>query len=57
MKTNNNSSLMNNIIIFEDFERTENSFYLEISFKELLKISNPYLINSITEQEDLPKLA
>lgn len=57
MKTNNVESLFNNIIIFEDFEKTDNSFYLEVTFKELLKISNHYLLNGIMDQSDLPKLA
>ena len=57
LKTNNNSSLFNNIIIFEDYEKTDNSFYLEVTYKELLAISNQNLINGIIEQNDLPKLA
>ena len=57
LKTNNNTSLFNNIIIFEDYEKTDNSFYLEVSFKELLQISTKNLINGIIEQNDLPKLA
>lgn len=57
LKTNNNSSLLSNIIIFEDYEKTDNSFYLEVSFKELLKISSRSLINGIIDQNDLPKLA
>ena len=50
-------SIFNNIIIFEDYEKTDNSFYLEITFKDLLKISNQYLLNGIADQSDLPKLA
>ena len=57
LKTNNTASLFNNIIIFEDYEKTDNSFYLEVSFKELLKISSLYLLNGIIDQSDLPKLA
>lgn len=57
LKTTNTSSLLSNIIIFEDYERTDNSFYLEVSLKELLKISSEYLLNGIIDQNDLPKLA
>ena len=57
MKTNNTNSIFSNIIIFEDYEKTDNSFYLEISIKELLKISNHFILNGIIEQNDLPKLA
>lgn len=57
LKTNNHSAIFNNIIVFEDFEKTENSFYLEISFKDLLKISNQNILNSLLVQNDLPKLA
>lgn len=57
LKTNNNAAIFSNIIIFEDFEKTDNSFYLEVSFKELLKISSQYLLNGIMDQSDLPKLA
>ncbi len=57
LKTSNNSSLFNNIIIFEDYEKTDNSFYLEVTFKELLKISSQYLLNGIIDQYNLPKLA
>jgi len=57
LKTNNNAALFSNIIIFEDYERTDNSFYLEVSFKDLLKISSQYLLNGIIDQNDLPKLA
>ena len=57
LKTNNKSSLMNNIIIFEDFEKTDNSFYLEVSYKELLKISRLSFIKGILNKNDLPKLA
>ncbi len=56
LKTNN-SNILNNIIVFEDYERTENSFYLEITLKELLKISNQNILNGIKDQSDLPKLA
>ena len=57
LKTNNNSSLFNNIIIFEDYEKTDNSFYLEVTFKELLAISKQNLIKGLIEQNDLPRLA
>ncbi len=57
LKTNNTSSIFNNIIIFEDFEKTDNSFYLEVSFKELLKISKLSYINGVINQGSLPKLA
>ena len=57
LKTSNNTSVLSNIIIFEDYEKTDNSFYLEVSFKELLKISSRFLINGIMDQNDLPKLA
>ena len=56
LKTSNNTDLLNNIIIFEDYENTENAFYMEISFKNLIKISKNNLITSIIEQKDLPKL-
>lgn len=56
LKTNN-TNVLNNIIVFEDYEKTENSFYLEITIKELLKISNQNLLNGIKDQSDLPKLA
>lgn len=57
LKTNNTSSIFSNIIIFEDYEKTDNSFYLEVSFKDLLKISNHFILNGIIDQNDLPKLA
>jgi len=57
LKTNNHASIFNNIIVFEDFEKSENSFYLEISIKLLLKISDQNKLNSLLIQEDLPKLA
>ncbi len=57
MKSNNQQALFSNIIIFEDYEKTDNSFYLEVTFKDLLKISNKFVINGIKEQFDLPKLA
>ena len=57
LKTNINNELMENIIIFEDYKKSDNTFYLEITFKELLKISNTSVITSIEEQIDLPKLA
>ncbi len=57
LKTSNNRAIISNIIIFEDYEKTDNSFYLEVSFKDLLKISNKYVLNGVIEQNDLPKLA
>ena len=57
LKTNNTTSLFSNIIIFEDYEKTDNSFYLEITFSDLLKISNNFILNGIIDQNDLPKLA
>lgn len=57
LKTNNTSTIFSNIIIFEDYEKTDNSFYLEITFKDLLKISNNLVLNGIIDQNDLPKLA
>ena len=57
LKTNNTTNILNNIIVFEDFEQTENSFYLELSLKDLLKISDQRLLNGLIEQTDLPKLA
>ncbi len=57
LKTNNLQAVVSNIIIFEDYERTDNSFYLEISFKDLLKISNQFMLKGIMDQNDLPKLA
>ena len=57
LKTSNTTSVLSNIIIFEDYEKTDNSFYLEVSFKELLKISSMSFINGILDQNDLPKLA
>lgn len=57
LKTSNTSAIFSNIIVFEDYEKTDNSFYLEVSFKELLKISSKYILNGLKEQNDLPKLA
>jgi hypothetical protein len=57
LKTSNTTSILSNIIIFEDYEKTDNSFYLEVSFKELLKISSKSVINGILDLNDLPKLA
>ena len=57
LKTNNNNDLLDNIIIFEDYKRADNAFYLEISFRSLLKLSNPKKITGIEEQHELPKLA
>ena len=57
LKTNNNNNLLDNIIIFEDYIKNDNAFYLEITFRELLKISSQNVIAGIAEQSDLPKLA
>ena len=57
LKTSNTTSILSNVIIFEDYEKTDNSFYLEVSFKELLRISNRAVINGVIDQNDLPKLA
>lgn len=57
LKTHNTTSLFSNIIIFEDYEKTDNSFYLEVSFNDILKISNSFILNGILDQNDLPKLA
>ncbi len=56
LKTNN-TNVLNNIIVFEDYEKTENSFYLEMTIRDLLKISNQNVLNGIRDQSDLPKLA
>ena len=56
LKTNNNNDLLENVIIIEDYVKTDNAFYLEVSFKELLKISNLKVIEGVEEQSDLPKL-
>ena len=47
---------LENVIIIEDYVKTDNAFYLEVSFKELLKISNLKVIEGVEEQSDLPKL-
>ena len=57
LKTNNQIKLMDNIIVFEDYNSTTKTFYLEISFKELLRISKQYSITDILEQIELPKLS
>lgn len=57
LKTNNNKALFNNVIIFEDYEKTDNSFYLEVTIRDLLKISSQSIINGVIDQNDLPKLA
>ena len=56
LKTNNNNDLLDNIIIIEDYVKTDNAFYLEVTFKDLLKISNLNVIEGVEEQSDLPKL-
>lgn len=57
LKTNNKTSLMDNVIVFEDYDNTTKTFYLEITFKELLKLSKQYSITDILEQIELPKLS
>ncbi len=56
LKTNNNTQLLSNIIILEDYYKTENAFYAEIPFNDLIKISNNNIIKRITDNIDLPKL-
>ena len=56
LKTNNNNDLLDNIIIIEDYVKTDNAFYLEVTFKDLLRISNLNIIEGVEEQGDLPKL-
>ena len=48
---------MDNIIVFEDYEKTKKTFYLELSFRELLRLSKQYSITDILEQIELPKLS
>lgn len=57
LKTNNVSKIMDNIIIFEDYDNTKKTFYLEISFKEFLKLTKQYSITDLLEQIELPKLS
>lgn len=57
LKTNNKTSLMDNVIVFEDYDSTTKTFYLEITFKDLLKLSKQYSITDILEQIELPKLS
>lgn len=57
LKTNNKNSLMDNIVVFEDYDNTTKTFYLEITFKEILKLSKQYSITDILEQIELPKLS
>ena len=54
LKTNNNTQLLNNIIIFEDYYKTENAFYLEIPFIDLIKICNN--LRRVPDNIELPKL-
>ena len=56
LKTNNNTQLLSNIIILEDYYKTENAFYAEIPFSDLIRISNNNIIKRITDNIDLPKL-
>lgn len=57
LKTSNSSSIFNNIIIFEDYEKMDNSFYLEATFKDLLKVCANEITGGSVSQNDLPKLA
>ena len=57
LKTNNKTKLMDNIVVFEDYDNTTKTFYLEITFKELLRLSKQYSITDILEQIELPKLS
>lgn len=56
LKTSNTQAIFSNVIIFEDYERTDNSFYLEVTLKDLLKISSQNMLNGVLDQNDLPKL-
>lgn len=57
LKANSSKQLLENTVIFEDTTDSDNIFYLEISFKDLLRISNQKIINGLEEKLDLPKLA
>ena len=57
LKTNNKTKLMDNVVVFEDYDNTTKTFYLEITFKELLRLSKQYSITDILEQIELPKLS
>ena len=56
LKTNNNNDLLDNIIIIEDYVKTDNAFYLEISFRDMLRISNINIVEGAEEIMELPKL-
>lgn len=56
LKTKNNNNLLENIIIFEDYTDTDNAFYLETTFKDLLNICKYNEKESLDELGDLPKL-
>ena len=56
LKTNNNNNLLDNIIIFEDYTNTDNAFYLETTFKDILNICESKKVGIVKELEDLPKL-
>ena len=56
LKTNNNNHILENIIIFEDYTNTDNAFYLEVTFKDLLDICESKKIEKIEELDELPKL-
>lgn len=57
LKTNNTQRIMDNVIVFEDYDNTTKTFYLELSFKELLRLSKQYSITDILEEIELPKLS
>ena len=48
---------MDNVVVFEDYDNTTKTFYLEITFKDLLRLSKQYSITDILEQIELPKLS
>ena len=56
LKTKNNNNLLENIIIFEDYTDTDNAFYLETTFKDLLNICKSNEKETLDELSDLPKL-
>ena len=57
LKTNNKTKVMDNVVVFEDYDNTTKTFYLEITFKDLLRLSKQYSITDILEQIELPKLS
>ena len=48
---------MDNIVIFEDYDNTKKTFYVEITFRDLLKLTKQYAITDLLEQIELPKLS